>query len=156
MSRHALTISFAGLSVLIALIFFISSLGLPEAAYQLPRILVILIVILSIAMVWESAVKNKKEDPAEKQCPEGHKIKKAVEKELLIFVLFVAFYVFTIRPVGYFITTPLFILATYRRLRSITPLYATLTAFGFTIFIYLLFVRMLHLPIPMGILTGIL
>lgn len=156
MSRHALTLAFAGLSLLTALIFFISSLGLPEAAYQLPRILVYLIAALSAAMVWESFLIKRKEPPEESSVPADRVKKSAVTKELAIFILFVAVYVLALRPVGYFIMTPLFILASYRRLKSTRTRYAVLTAFGFTIFVYLLFVRFLHLPVPMGILSGIL
>jgi len=156
MSRHALTLSFAGLSLLTALIFFISSLGLPEAAYQLPRILVFLIVVLSGAMVWESFLIKRREGLEEAAVRADKAKRAAVRKELAVFILFIAVYVFALRPVGYFIMTPLFILASYRRLNSARTRYALLTAFGFTIFVYLLFVRFLHLPVPMGILSGIL
>ena len=156
MSRHVLTVSFAGLSLLTALVFFISSLGLPEAAYQLPRILIVLVVLLSLAMVWESNLKKKKEEAEAEPASKNAAATPGETKKLVVFVLFVAAYVVLLRPVGYFIMTPLFICATYIHLKSTKPLYMALTAFGFTIFVYLLFVRFLHLPVPMGILSGIL
>lgn len=155
MTRHALTVSFAALALLTAAIFFYFSLGLPEAAYQLPRILIALIVLLSVGMVWESYSLNRKEEKetsaAAEKSADGSSIRTPV-----VYALLIAGYVFLLQPIGYFIMTPAFILASFFFLKSAKPAAAAVTAVGFTMFVYILFVLFLHLPIPMGLLSGIL
>ncbi|MFA6506988.1 MAG: tripartite tricarboxylate transporter TctB family protein [Treponemataceae bacterium] len=155
MSRHALTVSFAALCLATAIVFFISSLKLPEAASQLPQILAGLIVFLSLGMVFESHLKSVKEK-ADKTAVSEKAAEKSDLRTPIFFALFVTAYVLLLQPVGYFIMTPAFIICSFIFLKSAKLPATLLTAFSFTIFVYLLFVLFLHLPIPMGILSGIL
>lgn len=156
MTRHALTVSFAVLALLTAVIFFYFSLRLPPAAYQLPRILIALIVLLSLGMLWESHTLSKKEKQNSAEYPAEKSINEYSLRTPAIYAVLIAGYVFLLQPVGYFIMTPIFIIASFFFLKSAKPVAAVVTAFAFTIFVYLLFVLFLHLPVPMGILSGIL
>jgi uncharacterized protein YqhQ len=156
MTRHALTVSFAVLALLTAVVFFYLSLGLPPAAYQLPRILIVLIVLLSLGMLGESHLRSKKEKETAAEGSAEEAFSGSSIRTPAIYALLIAGYVFLLQPIGYFIMTPVFIIASFFFLKSARPVAAAVTAFCFTIFVYLLFVLFLHLPIPMGILSGIL
>ena len=156
MTRHSLTVSFAVLALLTSAIFFYFSLGLPPAAYQLPRILIAFIVLLSLGLLWESHSRSKKEKETASEGPAEESFNASSLRTPAIYALLIAGYVFLLQPIGYFIMTPVFIIASFFFLKSAKPVAAAVTAFCFTIFVYLLFVLFLHLPIPMGILSGIL
>lgn len=158
-----LQITFAGLAVLLAVVFYIHTLHLPKAAYQLPRILIVIVILLSIAMVVErlySHKKNLRQDSKNTDFPINHNPGVSKEDEfdirltrVFVFIVLITGYILTIERLGYFIITPIFIIATYLYLRAAKFLNIILIAVGFTFFVYLLFVLFLHLPIPMGILS---
>ena len=168
-----LQIVFAALTVLLALVFYIDTLDLPEAAYELPRILIVLVVLLAIAMVLERWLWNKKKTlvPNEDSygnaglghrdgSPENSTSMFARENappaqlpRVLLFILLTTGYLVTIERLGYFIVTPLYIIATYLHLKATNFRNIIFIAIGFTVFVYMLFVFFLHLPIPMGLLS---
>ena len=155
-------IIFAGLAVLLAIVFYIHTLHLPKTAYLLPRILIVIIILLSVAMVIEQLFSYKKilnEDSKKINFPSNHNLSVSKEDEfnvrptrVFVFMVLITGYILTIERLGYFITTPIYIIATYLYLRATKFLNMILIAVGFTFFIYLLFVLFLHLPIPMGFL----
>lgn len=144
----------------VAGIFFIDTLDMVQAANGLPRLLILLVIALSAGMVFESYKKSKEEALAEKASNAGAQAKPAFDKSgfvrLVLFVALIAAYVLLLKPVGYFIVTPLFIVAAFLLLEATSLLVGILTGLGFSIFVYFLFVMFLHLPVPMGILSGIL
>jgi len=144
----------------VAGIYFIDTLDMVQAANELPRLLILLVAVLSAGMVFESYKKNKQEALEEKSSSTGAQAKPAFDKSgfvrLVLFVVLIAVYVFLLKPVGYFIMTPLFIVGAYLLLEATSLIVGILTGVGFSVFIYLLFVMFLHLPVPMGILSGIL
>lgn len=162
MVKVILQIIFAGLAVLLAIVFYIHTLHLPKAAFQLPRILIVIVIILSIAMVIEqlfSYKKNLQEDSKKTDFPINQNLSVSKEDEfnvcptrVFVFIALITGYILTIERLGYFIITPIYIIATYRYLRATKFLNIILIAVGFTFFVYLLFVLFLHLPIPMGLL----
>ncbi len=144
----------------VAGIFFIDTLDMVQAANELPRLLMILVVALSIGMVFESFTKSRKEALEGNASNEGAVERPAFDKagfvRLVLFVVFIAVYVLLLKPVGYFIVTPLFIVGAFLLLEATSLVVSILTSIGFSVFVYLLFVLFLHLPVPMGILSGIL
>ena len=144
----------------VAGIFFIDTLDMVQAANGLPRLLILLVIALSVGMVIESYKKSKIEALEEKESNADGQGKPAFDKSgfvrLVLFVVLIAAYVFLLKPVGYFIVTPLFIVAAFLLLEATSLVVGILTGFGFSIFVYLLFVVFLHLPVPMGILSGII
>ena len=162
MKKLLLQIIFAGLAVLLAVVFYINTLHLPKAAYLLPRIMIFIVILLSIAMVIErllSYKKNLREDSKKTDFHSNHNFRVSKEDEfnvrparVFVFIVLITGYIFTIEQLGYFIITPIYIIATYLYLRATKFLNIILIAVGFTFFVYLLFVLFLHLPIPMGLL----
>lgn len=147
----------------VAGIFYADTLDMVKAANELPRLLILLVFALSVGMVFESYKKSKKEAYEAKNA-QADKAADSTEKKsaksefirLVAFVFLIAAYVFLMQPLGYFIVTPLFIVGAFLLLKATTLLVSVVTGIGFSVFVYLLFVVFLHLPVPMGILSGIL
>jgi hypothetical protein len=159
-------VAFAGLIDVMALAFFIETLSMPKAAYQMPRLLILALAILSTLMVVEQVWKLRKGEPDNKKKDELEAVMAEAAKEVeltpeekrssrirrVFFVATLTLYIVTIKPLGYFIATPLYLFGTLIYLKS-TKAYISMTlAVGFTIFVYLLFVQFLNLPVPMGLL----
>jgi hypothetical protein len=68
----------------------------------------------------------------------------------VVFALLIFGYIVTIKPLGYFIVTPFFVIISYLYLKATKIRNILLIALGFTAFVYLLFVVFLKLPIPLG------
>lgn len=141
-------------AIIFALIFFFNSLSLTPEGYYLPRIIIAIIILLSIAMFIESYKNYKKpvainksdvENDSEEEEPSKINYKRA-----FIFALLIAVYVFSIKPLGYFIITPIYVIATYLYLKATRLTTIIAISLGFTAFVYLLFVVLLKLPIPIG------
>lgn len=138
------------LAILLAVIFYLNSFSLPPAGYQLPRILVVIIILLSVLMVIEEYKNQKKDNKKSKE--EGEK--EFIEyKRVFIFTALIMAYIFTIKPLGYFIATPIYIIVTYLFLKATSIKNILLIAFSFTIFVYLLFAVLLKLPVPLGLMS---
>lgn len=149
----------AGLAIILALVFYFKTLKLPDTAAFLPRILIALIILLSIGMVLESYYKDKKKVQNKRRMDErAEEDEEETEegtinyKRATIFVLMIATYIFTMKSVGYFIMTPVFILSAYIFVKATSVKNMLMITAGFTVFVYLLFVVFLKLPIPMGLL----
>jgi putative tricarboxylic transport membrane protein len=138
----------AGLSILFAFVLFMNTFKLPEDAAKLPKILMGLIVLLSIGTVLEAYKKDKKaKESGDKEEPE-----KINHVRALIFGAMVAVYVLTMEPIGYFIMTPIYVMAAYLFLKATKVRNMIFISVGFTVFVYFVFVVFLKLPVPMGIL----
>ena len=158
--------AFAGLIDVMVVAFFIETLHMPKAAYQMPRLLLLALAILSTLMIVEQIWKlrrgapvHEKKDELEAVMAEAAKAAELTPEEQrssnirrAFFVGALTVYILTIKPLGYFIATPLYLLATLLYLKSTKAYVAMAIAVGFTIFVYLLFVMFLNLPVPMGLL----
>ncbi len=133
----------ATVAILFAWIFYYESLDLPRVAYLFPRRLTYLITILAVALVIEAYYKYRKGVQEDQE--EGIKVLRAS-----LFTGSIVLYILAIDLVGYFITTPLFIFGTMYFLKSTKTRNILFITVGFTLFVYLLFVRFLNLPIPLG------
>ncbi len=134
----------------LAMLFWHQTYLIPEDATQFPKLLIILIVGLALAMQWQ-AWKNtkKKQEVAEEASPVNW-------KRLSCFAGVLLTYVFTVQPLGYFVVTPLFICIAGIVFKALRPVWAVVVAVLFSSFIYALFVGFLHLPVPLGLLENIL
>ena len=132
----------AGLGIGLAVLFYFHSTSLPPFSKRLPTILIVVVILLSIGMIIEAYMKNKKNGSEETS--------EVNVKRAFVFTLFIAIYIFTIKPIGYFIVTPLYVISTYVYLKSTSRRNMVLIALGFTVFVYALFVMFLKLPIPIG------
>ena len=143
-----------------SLIFLSIAIDLPRTAGFLPKILGVLVILLSILMVIEEYYKEKNAIKAKRRIDERSEEDDDPEENLVgidykkafIFGALIAAYIFTMKPIGYFIVTPLFIIIAYRYLKSTSWRNTILLSIGFTLFVYGLFVVFLKLPVPMGLL----
>ncbi len=71
-------------------------------------------------------------------------------KVVLIIIGFLFIYLFAMQWLGYILVTPVFILATMYLLKYRKPAFMAINAFGFVVFSYLIFSKLLHIDLPMG------
>ncbi len=145
-------ILFAAGAMALSLLFLIQSLKLTDSAALMPRILAGLIIVLSAAMICLGLRAHKR-------------MARAGQKEEIpyinvplvsLFLVFIIAYVVLIEVLGYFIATPLFLVGTYLFLRAMKLRNAILVALGFCVLVYGVFVKILYLPVPLGLLETIL
>ena len=142
---------FAFFTLALGTYFFIAGSAMPRTASLFPKIMALLVVGLSLAMVVQAFSAARKQAKApEAPSPKLHILRTTV------YIVLIAAYIFLIPRLGYFIATPLFMMVSYLYLRATGFLKALLISLGFCIFIYLLFVWFLKLPIPMGYLETLL
>lgn len=143
LAKHGLA---SALTLTLAIVFYVNSLKLPDAAASLPRILAVIIILLSFAMfgeAWYNERKNRKVQQEYSEPIHGFRV--------FVFAALIALYVILIKPLGYFLVTPLFLIVALSYLKATRLWKSVLIALGFTLFCYLLFVWFLNLPIPMGL-----
>ena len=143
LAKHGLA---SALTLTLAIVFYVDSLKLPDAAASLPRILAGIIILLSFAMfieAWYNERKNRKVQQGSNEPIHGFRV--------FVFAALIALYVILIKPLGYFVVTPLFLIVALSYLKATQLWKSVLIALGFTFFCYMLFVWFLNLPIPMGL-----
>lgn len=135
------------ITIVFAIVFYIQTFKMSKTSYQLPRILIGIIVLLAITMYVEAYLKAKKEEAQSSTHGEENNEKLHYDR-IIVFILAIAAYIFSIKYLGYFIVTPIFIIGIFMYLKALSLKKAILIAAFFTIFVYLLFIQFLHLPIP--------
>lgn len=143
LAKHGLA---SALALTLAIVFYVQSLDYPSEAANLPQILALLIIMLSLAMFAEALINERKKVKADQEPKE-----QIFGFRVLVFAALIALYITLIKFLGYFLVTPLFVIAALAYLKATRLWKAVLIAFGFTLFCYLLFVMFLNLPIPMGL-----
>jgi membrane-bound metal-dependent hydrolase YbcI (DUF457 family) len=141
LSKHLLA---AVIAIAFAVMLYLDSYKLNFAGYLLPRILSATIILLSLAMIAEAWWCQKKSGTADCSSTETN------SKRVIIFISSIIAYIVGINIVGYFVSTPLYIVGAYLYLNAMKLRNSILIAVGFTVFVYLLFVAFLQLPIPLG------
>ncbi|GHV53821.1 hypothetical protein FACS1894206_05280 [Deltaproteobacteria bacterium] len=133
-------------AIVLALLFFVESRMLTDSAAMFPRMMASAIIVLAAVMGIQAVRKSriKVEDTREP----------VQVKRICIFLGILVCYMALVEPLGYFIATPLYIVAAYLYLRAVSPAAAIAIAVGFALLIYGIFVQILHLPVPMGLLAS--
>lgn len=103
----------------------------------IPRIWVIVLLLLSVILFIKSKNKN--------SVKTGHS-----PITVLIIIIMLVAYLVAMQWVGYYFTTPVFILLTMYLLKYRKAEIMVINAFGFVIFSYLVFSRLLHIELPLG------
>ena len=153
MSRFVQESIFAVACVALATLFLANTSDLISSAALFPKILIALVTILSGVMIYQAYTAQKKEQDAQ----ENDKGRPPFQTQrIIVYFLLCIGYVGSVELLGYFFSTPLFIILTYSYLRSVKLKTSLLIAIGFSIFIYMLFVKVLHLPVPLGFFENIL
>ena len=143
LAKHGLA---SALTLILAIVLYVDSFKLPDAAASLPRLLAWIIIVLSLAMFAEAWYKERKIANVKQEVHEP-----ILVLRVFIFVAMIVLYVALIKPLGYFLVTPVFLILALAFLKATRLWKAVLIALGFTLFCYLLFVMFLKLPIPMGL-----
>ncbi|SBW08479.1 conserved membrane hypothetical protein [uncultured delta proteobacterium] len=153
MSRLAQESLFAVACVALALLFLFNTGELIPSAALFPRILIGVVIFLSCLMVYQAYRARQAERHADVSDTGRPPFQ---GKRIAVYFGLCVGYVGSVELLGYFFSTPLFIVLTYAYLRSVRLKTSLAIAVGFSAFIYLLFVRMLHLPVPLGLLENLL
>lgn len=95
--------------LLMSVYFLGASMKMPHDAALLPQILAVLVIIFSVAMIFNA----KKDAPAQdKETAENPPAKINVQ-HVVVFVAAIAVYIYLIPILGYFIATPLYMVVMY-------------------------------------------
>ena len=129
-----------------ALFFYVEANSMVESARLFPQIVAGLVFVLSVVMAWG----------AWRSAPAEENKAKINVKRLVIYAAMLAVYIFATDAVGYFITTPVFMIVSYLFLKAAGFVKAVLITAAFMVFVYLLFVQFLNLPVPFGLLEPLL
>lgn len=103
----------------------------------IPEIWITVLVALCVVLIIRS-----KKQPQEQE--------KSQAKTVLIVIAFLLAYLALMQWAGYYLTTPLFILAAMYLLNYRKIAFMLINAFGFVLFSYLVFNRLLHIDLPPG------
>ena len=134
----------AGAILSVSLFFYYQTLlfQIPETVNitspaLLPGIWIITLIILSVILIFRS---------------KGHTAEKTAysPKTVIIIIAMLLAYLVAMQWIGYFITTPVFILSTMYLLKYRKPAFMTINAFGFVLFSYFIFQELLHIDLPLG------
>lgn len=137
---------FALFSFGVGLFFFFTAQSMPDSARLFPQLVAALIFLLSFVMAFN----------ARRSAPPSGEKARINAVRVVTYSLMIAAYIAVTEKAGYFVTTPLFMIISYIYLRAAGLLKAILIAALFCGFIYLLFVRFLNLPVPLGLLEPLL
>jgi len=103
----------------------------------IPRIWIYTLLLLSVILIAKS--KN-----------EGTVHANYSPKTVLIIIFFLIVYLVAMQWIGYFFTTPVFILSTMYLLKYRKISLMTINAFGFVLFSFFVFNKLLHIDLPLG------
>ena len=146
MSYFMQHVLFALFSFGVGLFFFFTAQSMPASARLFPQSVAALIFLLSFVMAFN----------ARRSAPPSGEKARINAVRVVTYSLMIAAYIAVTEKAGYFVTTPLFMIISYIYLRAAGLLKAILIAALFCGFIYLLFVRFLNLPVPLGLLEPLL
>ena len=144
-----------------AAVYFVMALQIPEfndgfvSSDAMPKIYGILLMLLSAGQIF-GALRQKKD--ASEQGAEAGSGKIVIVPEVLITFFFLILYVVLLKPVGFVISTIIFLLGmitlfTPKEKRSVIKI--VLISVIFSIAVYWLFAKVLSLSLPQGILKNI-
>ena len=144
---------FAVGAVGLSLLFIIQSQKLTNSAAMLPRLLAWIIMLLSVLMLFAAVREHKLALLNPKAQDPGPPVE---VKRVCIYMAMLIGYVALVEPLGYFFATPLYIVSSYLFLRALGLMASLAVAVGFSALVYAVFVCILHLPVPLGILEKFL
>lgn len=103
----------------------------------IPRIWIIILILLSVMLIVKSRNKT-------------YERSNSSPKTVLIIIAYLLVYLVAMQWLGYFFTTPVFILLTMYLLKYRKTAMMTINAFGFVLFSYFIFSKLLHIDLPLG------
>lgn len=149
MNKNRLALGLFGLAV--AVVFFVNAQGYPKAAAQMPLIYSVVVGLLASAMVcsellrWRSVSGHEAEPPV---ATEEGAAKPRYAVTALVFLLAAA-YVAVIGPLGYLLSSALFMGLALLVIRTVSVRFAVIGTVVLLAIVCLVFVQFLGLPIPL-------
>ncbi|MCQ4310392.1 tripartite tricarboxylate transporter TctB family protein [Pseudomonas stutzeri] len=149
MNKNRLALGLFGMAL--AAVFFVNAQGYPEAAAQMPLIYSVAVGLLALAMVctellrWRSASGL---DAEPQVATEEGAPKPRYAVTALVFALAAA-YVAVIGPLGYLLSTALFMALALLVIRTVSVRFAVIGTVVLVAVVCLVFVQFLGLPIPL-------
>lgn len=154
MKKHIHYNVFVGLVLLIVSIsLFPMTLKFPDTAGLFPQFILIVLGILGVYTLYDGVKCTKRE---RKLLEEGEEVTSIfswqANKLPLTGYAIIVLYILAIKPIGFFVSTTVFMIVYMLFLNMKKPLVIALVTLGVDFFIYFLFVMQLKLNLPSGIL----
>lgn len=151
------TIIFTAAIALIGVWALFETRGWPTQAWLYPRVVLIPLIVLAVA---ESLTALRGFESREREVHMDSALETTVDpsvatRKTLLIAAWIGGFFLTIVLVGFHVAIPLFVFAFLRSYKERWLLSVALAGFALLAF-HLLFVRVLHLPLPVGILVGLL
>lgn len=143
---------FAAGAVGLSLLFITQSRKLTDSAAMLPMLLAWIIILLAGLMLLEAWREHRRALLSGKKPV----VSPVNVPRVTIYLGMIVLYVVLVEPLGYFIATPVYIVVSYMFLRALGLLWSLAVALGFSALVYGLFVTILHLPVPLGLLEKLM
>ncbi|MEI3610172.1 tripartite tricarboxylate transporter TctB family protein [Pseudogracilibacillus sp. SO10305] len=146
---------FTGLFLLIiSLCFYFMSAGFPSEGKLFPVTIIVLLLLFSVLIMFSGIKKTlfNKEDTTSTNGENEEAFQKEQIKIPLITLFLIVVYIILIGYLGFFVSTILF-MTTVLLLLKVKGIKGYLfTVIGTTLFLYILFVKLLHVAMPTGLL----
>ncbi len=136
----------------LSLLFITQSRKLTDSAAMLPMLLAWIIILLAGLMLLEAWREHRRALLSGKKPV----VSPVNVPRVTIYLGMIVLYVVLVEPLGYFIATPVYIVVSYMFLRALGLLWSLAVALGFSALVYGLFVTILHLPVPLGLLEKLM
>jgi membrane-associated HD superfamily phosphohydrolase len=140
----------AGFIISFSIIFYYQTLlfNIPDkinitSPVLIPRLWIILLVVLNIILI----LKSKKDKDKKSNRPE-----KLFTSTVILIITLLLSYLILMQWLGYYISTPLFIISTMYILNYRKTYFVLLNSFSFVLISYFIFGKLLHIDLPLGIL----
>jgi|SRR5699024_4522890 len=149
------TILVAIAGLILTAVFYHEAMELPAVAQRLPVLLIWIVAILAVLMIVEEILKKRRlqqqKTTSEDTQSEAIPTEKTPINWLVVvpFVAAVFIYIALIPVVGYLLTTVVFLIGILAISRTVSWLKATLIGVGITLFVWVVFVWLLRLPVPL-------
>ena len=149
------TILVAIAGLILTAVFYHEAMELPAVAQRLPVLLIWIVAILAVLMIVEEILKKRRlqqqKITSEDTQSEAIPTEKTPINWLVVvpFVAAVFIYIALIPVVGYLLTTVVFLIGILAISRTVSWLKATLIGVGITLFVWVVFVWLLRLPVPL-------
>lgn len=150
-------IIFGIVSIALAAVFFVVSASFPTARGHdvgmafYPRILVVLIVLLSLVVILESVMKMRGASVSEEESQPLFETAEGGVRRVLLVIGLTLVYAYLLGIVGFVVVTPLYLLILMASLKAGKLWKMILISVATTLVIYVAFRIFLRIPLPIGI-----
>jgi|SRR5690625_269788 len=150
------TILVAIAGLVLTAVFYQQAMDLPSVAQRLPVLLIWIVAGLAVLMIIEEVLKKRRYRQQQGMTDDDTQIESSAAEKTPInwvvvvpFVLAVFVYIALIPVVGYLLTTVVFLVGVLALSHTVSWPKAILIGVGITLFVWVIFVWLLRLPVPL-------